>query len=446
VTGVSVERPLAIAVSRRRLFPAWLSQEWFFWLIFASWTILPSTSVTWWQIAGIPVKSVDALTILLCAIYAVPRIASPSRFLPRGWHAWLPLSLITLAAWGMVSTSWSGAGPRNALAMSYCMALTAASGLLAYFVISSVSDVRSFLWRLVVALACVCCLYTAQSFFGLGLRDASAVATADFGIDRVRGPLFESSTGYFLLIPAMAFALQESLARRVKPLYGFACVFCLALATIGLGSRAGLMLFGVFIVSCIWAAKGVTKITALAVVLVIGAVGGALIFTRAKTDRLQSQQTDARTQMHEAVAGIMLDRSPSELLAGSGLGSLWPWYLTETEGGDLYSDGRYVRHTRYGILLYHPHSTILDLVVEMGLPGLLFLLFLLAALSTALRRAFRTGESRIFAAGVVVSLASIAFDLFLVRRPTRDAVWWLFVFGLLALVRQGLMRKRRLCI
>ena len=213
------------AASPRRLFPAWLSQEWFFWLIFASWTILPSTSTPWWEIAGIEIKSVDALTIVFCLLYAVPRIASPSNRLPRGWHLWLPFSLIALAAWGMVSTSWSGAGARDNLAMGYCMALTAASGILAYLVISSVSDVRGFLWRLVVALSCVCGLYTAQSVLGLGLRDAAAVTLNDFGMERVRGPLFEASTGYFLLIPAMAFALQETLARRVKPIFGVPLCF-----------------------------------------------------------------------------------------------------------------------------------------------------------------------------------------------------------------------------
>ena len=70
----------------------------------------------------------------------------------------------------------------------------------------------------------------------------------------------------------------------------------------------------------------------------------------------------------------------------------------------------------------------------MGLLGLVFLLWLAAALFTALRKAWRTGPNRIFAAGILVSVFSIGFDLFLVRRPTRDAVWWLFVFGLLALL------------
>lgn len=434
---------LSASTTPRRLCPVWLAQEWFFWLIFLSWTILPSTRTPWWQVAGIPIKSTDALTIVFSLFYGLPRIFTPARHLPRGWHLWLPASLIMLAGWGMVSTSWSGTDARNAAAMCYCMAVTAASGLLAYFVISSVSDVRGFLWRLVVALSWVCCLYTAQSFLGLGLRDVSATTLNDFGMERVRGPLFESSTGYFLLIPAMAFALQEVLSRRVRPLYGLACVFCLALTTIGLGSRAGFVLFGLFVVSCLWAAKGMSKITALAVVLAIGGGAGAVIFTKAKTDRLQSQSQDGRSMMHEAVGEIMADRSPAQLLAGSGLGSWWPWYLTETEGGDLYAGGRYLRHTRYGILLYHPHSTILDLVVELGLPGLLFLIFLGAALLTACRRAFRSGQNRILAAGLMVSVASIAFDLFLVRRPTRDAVWWLFLFGLLACVAQELQDRRR---
>ena len=417
--------------SRTRLFPAWLAQEWFFWVVFAAWTILPPTLIPFWDVAGIPVKSTDALTIPLCLLYAAPRIFSPCRWLPKAWHLWLPGALLALAAWGMISTYWSDIRSRDVVAMWYCMVVSAASGVLAYFVVSSVSDVRGFLWRLVIALSCVCCLYTAQSYLGL---NASAKTLDDFGIERVRGPLFEASTGYFLLIPAMAFALQEALARRVKPLHGLGCVFCLALTTIGLGSRAGLILFGLFILSCAWAAKGRTKIIAVAVVLVIGAAGAAVIFTKAKADRLLSKEKNLRSLTHEAVVGIMMDRSPAQLLTGSGLGSWWPWYLTETEGGDLYAGGLYIRHTRYGILLYHSHSTVLTLVVEMGLLGLVFLLWLAAALFTALRKAWRTGPNRIFAAGILVSVFSIGFDLFLVRRPTRDAVWWLFVFGLLALL------------
>src|ERR1035438_10570138 len=100
---------------------------------------------------------------------------------------------------------------------------------------TSVSQVREFLWRLAAALSAVSLLYTAQSLLGLGLRSAAAVTLNDFGMERVRGPLFESSTGYFLLIPALAFVLQETLARRIRLLYGVASVFALSLAILGLG-------------------------------------------------------------------------------------------------------------------------------------------------------------------------------------------------------------------
>ena len=115
--------------------------------------------------------------------------------------------------------------------------------------------------------------------------------------------------------------------------------------------------------------------------------------------------------------------------------------LTEAEGGDLYLTGRYFRHTRFGILLYHPHSTVLALGVEMGLVGISFLVALAAAVLAALRRSLRSRADSIFALGVAVSTLSLGFDLFILRRPTRDAVWWVFLFGLLALIAQD--RKRR---
>ena len=416
------------------LWPRWLAAEWVFWLVFATWTVLPSTRTPWWTIAGLPVKSTDLLLLPLCVLSLLPRLVPRACSLPAGWHRLLPVAIGLLALWGSASTIWSGSDGRNAFAMTYCMAVTAASGLYAYSIISSVPDIRAFLRRLVVALSAVSLLYTAQSFLGLGLRDAAAVTLNDFGIERVRGPLFEASTGYFLLIPAMAFALEETLKRRLKPLLGAACVFCLAVTLLGLGARAGYVLLAMFVLVCAIFAKGSQRYAAIAILVAISALSAAVIFSRAKTNRLEMKGADGRTLMHQAVAGMVSERSFAQLLTGSGLGSLWPWYLTEVEGGDLYTAGLYVRHTRYGILLYHPHSTVLDLCVELGLPGALFVVALGAVLAGSLRRARALGEETIFAAGVVISAFSIGFDLFLVRRPTRDCVWWIFVFGLLALL------------
>jgi O-antigen ligase len=261
-------------------------------------------------------------------------------------------------------------------------------------------------------------------------------------MERVRGPLFESSTGYFLLIPTLAFALQETLMRRVRWLYGIACAFSLSVTLLGLGSRTGYALFGLFAISCIWMVKGRQRIFAIIILAAVASLGAIVIFTKAKTDRLQVKTKDGRTMMHEAVVNILEERKAGELIAGSGLGSLWPWYLTEAEGGDLYMTKRYIRHTPYGILLYHPHSTVLVLLVELGLVGLLFLIVFAAGLLRALKRAMVTGENAMLAWGLLISSISIEFDLFLVRKPTRDIIWWILAFGLFALLDKSMRRTR----
>jgi hypothetical protein len=422
--------------------PRWLREEWLFWLVFGSWAVLPSTLVPIWSIGGMRVRSIDALTVVLCAVYLLPRLAAPCSKYRRGWHMGLPVALLAMAGFGALSTLWSGTSERDAFAMRYTMAVTAGSGLLAYCVITGLSQVRDFLWRLVGALSAVSLLYTAQSLLGLGLRSAAAATLNDFGMERVRGPLFESSTGYFLLIPALAFALQETLARRVRPAYGVAAMFALSMTIVGLGSRAGYVLLALFALASVGIVKGGRKMAAIAVIAVVVSLGAALIFSKANTERLTVKTKDGRTLIHEAVGSIMSARSIPELLAGSGLGSWWPWYLTEVEGGDLYKTGRYFRRTPHGILLYHPHSTILLLGVELGMVGMLFLAWFGAALLRAVRRAFVLGENVVFAAGLAVSSLSLGFDLFLVRRPTRDAVWWLMLFGLLAMVAKPAQRRR----
>jgi O-antigen ligase len=392
---------------------------------------------------GFRVKSTDVILIPLCFMYLLPRLIVPRTRLPRQWHTGLPLWLMIVAAFGAMSTTWSGLSGRDALAMQFTMAVTAASGLLAYCVISSVSDVRAFLTRFVLALSAVSLLYSAQSVLRLGLRSSIAIRPEDFGIDRVRGPLFESSTGYFLLIPALAFILQETLSRRVRPFIGVTAVFSLTVGVLGLGSRAGYMLLGLFVLGCFCAAKGIRKAAVLATIVIALGVAGVAVFRTATADRLQVTQKDGRILMHEAVWNMIATRTIPQLFLGSGLGAWWPWYVTELDGGDLYATGLHSRSTKYGVLLYHSHSTILALGVELGLVGICFLLALSRRVMTSLRQCIRSGMDSMFSIGVAVSVLSLGFDLFLLRRPTRDAVWWILLFGLLALVAQQQSKRSR---
>ena len=108
---------------------------------------------------------------------------------------------------------------------------------------------------------------------------------------------------------------------------------------------------------------------------------------------------------------------------------------------DLYAAGKYIRDTSYGPLLYHPHSTYLMLCVELGFGGVLFCIALWSTLIRAVSRSATLRQDAPFASGVLVSGLSPFFDFFLFRRPTRDALWWAFLFGLLTLVDDSQRRR-----
>lgn len=415
----------------------WLEREWFFWMVFASWTVLPSSWNPLWWIGGILVKATDLLFVPLCFLYYLPRMVKPPANPAAGLHKPIMGGFALLTLWGAVSTLWSGSDTHTALAMAYTMLVSFASAWFAYLVIISTPDLRPFLLRLVIALTGVGLLYTAQSVLGLGFREATVGAIPDFGMERVRGPLFESSTGFFLLIPAMGLALQEAMAKRIRPEFGLLLVLCLAMANLGLGSRAGIALFVIFSLTCVGTVRPSRRGTLVCVLLLAALGAGYVIFSKASVVRFQTTAKDDRALTHETVAEILKQRRPEELALGSGLGSLWPWYVTETEGGDLWTSRKHLTSTIDGVLLYHPHSSVLYLVAEMGAPGLMFLGAMAVALILALRRTIRqNGVNAMFAASMAVSIFSIGVDFFWFRRPTRDVVWWLFFFGMLSSVAQ----------
>jgi hypothetical protein len=89
--------------------------------------------------------------------------------------------------------------------------------------------------------------------------------------------------------------------------------------------------------------------------------------------------------------------------------------------------------TPYGVLLYHPHSVLLLLVVELGAAGVAYAFALVAVLAKMLRRSRRDRVLPIFVCGVVASAASMLFDLFLFKNVILSVSWWVFLFGALRL-------------
>lgn len=426
-----------------------------FWGSLLVWSLYPSASTPWFEFAAVPVSSKELLALALTGCYLLLALSSaavnrgsigptpgpPASPLRGPWHHYLPVLTTGIVGYAALSVAWSGLGGRDTAAMLYTLLSTASSVVLGYLLIAnrSAAAVRSFLWRLTFYLAALGLLYSAESFLSLGLRSdlGRQFDPGDFGIQRVRGPLFTSSTGFFILLPAMAFAIQQILQPSARRLLNVALFFALIITIIGLGSRGGLILLGLYFLLLAFI-RDKRKVVILPLVTVVALLAVVLVFSAAQTTRLQSFGDSGRSDTHSASWQIITNRAIATSVFGSGYGSYWPWYLPEVEfGAELYDLGLYTGlvWNPFGALLYHPHSTLLLLAVELGAIGLLYFLALWSVLLRTLWQSLRGGPCALFGIGVAVSGFSMFFDLFLFRTPQFNALWWIFVFGALALTK-----------
>ncbi|MEG4519583.1 MULTISPECIES: O-antigen ligase family protein [unclassified Microcoleus] len=413
-----------------------------FWFTLIVWSLLPSTKVPWLEIESIPINFRDIINIAVAFFYLlVPAINNrPIKYCSKGWHYYLPLVMIFLLGYAALSCEWSGLHNRDLLPMLYTLIVAASAFLLGYNVINKRSPeaIHQFLWSFTVYIAAVSLLYSATSFLSLGLGGEGDDTASEFGIKRVKGPLYEASTGYFLIVPALAFSLQEILKSPKDRILKAGVLFSLMLTLFGMGSRAGLLVFFLFFLLVILFLKNKKQaMIALSLMLVITTLAGLLFFSKAKTDRLQSLEDDTRGNTYSASLQIIQNRDDSINFFGSGYGSYWPWYIPDVEGAretDQYFD---LVWNPYAQILYHPHSTFLLLIVELGIPGLFYFLFLWGILGRLLLGNLWGAEFPIFNCGIFASGVSMFFDFFIFKGPQLNTMWWIYFFGALALNATG---------
>jgi O-antigen ligase len=404
-----------------------------FWIALLCWSILPSNQTIWVEIESIPINTKDVVLLLITGFYLLPLLKNrTSKAFGKTWHHYLPVTTTLLLVYAARSIGWSGMETRNIIAMLYTLILTFSAFLLGYNLIAKMSSeyVRPFLWRLTVYLAILGLLYSAESFFSLGLRSV-AFNSGDFGIDRVRGPLFGSSTGHFILIPALAFAVQEMVQERVRRFYKLAVVVALMITVLSLGSRGALLILCVFFVLVILFTKDrKQRLFLIGTITIIAAIATLLVFSRANTERLTSLEDKVRSDTYLTAFEIVKNRSEYLNIFGSGYGSYWSWYLPDVE------DENAVFHlveTPYGDMLYHPHSTFLLLMVELGVPGLLYLSHIIGIFVRLLSQNLRGRPYPILNCGITASIFSIFFDFFIFKNSLINVIWWIFFIGALAL-------------
>lgn len=409
-----------------------------FWFTLVYGSLVPATQVVQREWFGIPMWYSDLSTILSgffygCALFG--QMVLRRRLSVPVWPIIATIAMVLLGAF----TLWSGpAAIEDKLGMSFTLLMAVAAPVQAAGVMSSYSEAetKEFLDRLVLFLAAICLIYTAESVFNLGLRsDEGRNLGLDFGIQRVRGPLFGPSTGYLLLLPAIGWSMRAFFDKRKKLFTACLTAGSLLAALLGLGSRAALILLGCYMLVLALMMKQLRrKVLATALLAFMSAGAAALIYGSADTQRLQKFEDNYRTATYETAWRILESEGVISSLAGQGYGAIWNWYRRDILYGDKIAIGDNIIATGYGVSLYHSHSTLLELIVEFGLPGVIWLLLL----STALLKLPRISPDtswRAYSWAVVISVLAFGFDLFLFKSVRVSGVWWIFVFGALALAR-----------
>jgi O-antigen ligase len=409
-----------------------------FWFSIAFLSLYPSAQTPTLQFGLIPIYSKDLIIITLSCFYLLPIIRQNSvgSYFNKSWSNSLPVITTAILGYAAISVTWSGMGFLDMITMLYTLVITFFTFHLSYNLIAKmpVGSLRPFLWQLTVFIALISLLYSAQSFFSLDLRSTSSLPNDDFGIDRVRGPLFGASTGYFLLIPALAFSIQEIANNTRKVSFKWIVMLILGITILSLGSRGGVVITLIFIISLIFFLQDRKQrlFAYLIGAIMMLAITFTIVGVAANTSRFTSTENDGRSETYSTSFEIVKNRSIFDNFLGSGYGSYWHWYMTDIEGELLYGSVS----TKYGTMLPQPHSTFLLLLVEIGLPGLLYFFKLNHILLNMISKNNRNTSDTIFFCGVATSGLSLFFDFFIFKNWTVTMIWLIYFFGALALIVQ----------
>lgn len=384
------------------------------------------------RVASVPVRVESAALVALLGVFALAALIRPRHPLePLGSGA--PAAFTALCAYAVISMIWSDTRGAAAAGMAITLVLALSALWVAALALRFEPDPHRLLGRITVAVAAICTVYAGESFLGLGLRSAENTEWTDFGIQRLRGPLFGSSNGPFLVLPALGYALHGLLERRT--MFRLCVALILFVSMLAMGSRSGLLSLGVFVLVSAVAIRSMRARAAfVAGTAVLGLVAGWTVFARATTERLASFEDELRATTHRSAISTVRDADLVVQLTGHGYGALWPWYVLDTTQEGARGAGDYLQHIPGGSTLYHPHSTVLLLGAELGVPGLMFFAALLWALFRALLRERRKlGGALVALAAVLASTATFGTDLLLFKSPLVNLVWWIYALGLLRL-------------
>ena len=409
-----------------------------FWVGVAFWALCPLRWTPWITVGSIPLNSKDLVVFLLAGYYLSNMVfgREKSHPQPTGARRFLILAA-ALLLYALISMSWAGIEEWDAITMAYTLAQTGASFTLAYCLIAgrSPAAIRGFLLRMTIALALICSIYAAESFFSLGLRGPSG-NDSEFGISRVSGPLFAASTGYWLALPALAYAVQQWLGSPTHRVYTLASIVILFITLFALGSRGGLIALLLFFILSLFVSTTWQRWRLAVFLFSVAILAAGLTFTVADSTRLGAEDR-IRGVTHRTCLELVLNRNAGENIFGSGYASYWSWYRIDAEtAGGVGVRFPSLTRTSYGYMLFlHPHSVLLLLTVELGFVGFISFLAFIWILAREFTRSIREARVPILACGIVSSCVVLFLELVIFRNSRDSTLWWVYFFGWLALNR-----------
>ncbi|WEK53639.1 MAG: O-antigen ligase family protein [Candidatus Cohnella colombiensis] len=315
--------------------------------------------------------------------------------------------------------------------------LMGTAALLGYFyskIASHTSDNNRYGWEDVITrfsfmLTFIICIYAAESLIGLGIRSQSAsIIMEDVGIVRLKGPLGGAAIMSVVMTLTAGVYLGNVMKRR-KPVILYQIALIITLVTILLtGSRSGVLAIGIFGLLIVFRMRSLKKIMQLG----LGAMlAMAIVYPFISFDRISKIEDTSRTQTWQTAMKIATEY-PKTLWMGKGYGTVWPWYLDERLSGGATI---WPKTSVYGYTLYHPHSTYVELLVELGLiPSLVFIWILVLLIRHLYMEDDPDSILPYVISGTLAAAGTFAFDLYLFKNFQLSMIWWAFVFVVLAVI------------
>ncbi|WP_181833749.1 O-antigen ligase family protein [Acidipropionibacterium virtanenii] len=165
---------------------------------------------------------------------------------------------------------------------------------------------------------------------------------------------------------------------------------------------------------------------------IVAVVAGAVVVAVPMLHRLLNPTDELRAKNLET-AITFWTATPKHVLLGVGSGRLWPWYAFDSHL--LRTPWRGLVGTQWGPALNSSHSTFLQVLVELGLAGMLLLLpvvtvpvlILVRRLWPGLRGVARPVPDVVTLVALAATIPAFFLDTYLLKNYGASLWWWLVI-------------------